>query len=58
MASWGLGEIRTQDLLQLHNSTIRPHPLVHGMILAGVSGIEDFGILIVLSTVSHGGARS
>ena len=42
------GSGRTQDLLQFHDCRIRSQPLMHGMILAGVTGIEKLSILVVV----------
>ena len=44
---------RTQDLLQLHDCGICSQPLMHGMILARVAGIEDLSILVVV-VLRHG----
>ena len=43
-----LPPIGNQDLLELHDGGVRTQPLVHSMLLAGVPGVEELGILIVL----------
>ena len=40
--------LRTQNLLQFHDCGICSQSLMHGMLLARVAGIEDFGILIAI----------
>ena len=47
---------RTENLLQLHDGGIGPHPLMHGVLLARVAGIEELGILIIV-VVRHDGER-
>ena len=44
---------RTQNLLQLHDGTICPHPLMDRMLFAGMTSLEDLGILVVIIVLSH-----
>ncbi len=48
-----LAAIGDEDLSELHDCTVRAHPLVNGMIFARVAFIEDLGILILLFVVGH-----
>lgn len=53
MAPCSLGRAPTQNLIQFHNSAIRPHPLMHRVLLARMARIEKLSILVVLGIVGH-----
>jgi hypothetical protein len=49
-----LAPIGDQNLLQLHDSGVGTHSLVHSMLLARVPCIEELGVLVIL-VPGHGG---